>query len=144
VTKTLLEQGSKLQAFNLHRSGRILGRLDFSAVRHRFPFMLILSQSKTEEILEQALFQRSIRVEREAELVGLSIDTGNTAHLNIRNKAGERSAVASCVFGADGSRSRVREALGIKFDGHAYDARICMVALRVDFDARPKRGDGTR
>ena len=119
VTDRLLAGGRRLQRLTLRRGGRALATLRLDAVRHRFPFMHIQGQAETERLLEEALAERGVRVERGVELVGVRRD-GARALVDVVRGGERRTLDAACVLGADGPGSAVRKALGIAFDGEAY------------------------
>jgi 3-(3-hydroxy-phenyl)propionate hydroxylase len=121
VTDRLLEHGRRMQALNLWRKSDHLFRLDLSKVRHRFPFMLVHSQAKTEALLVEALADSGIEVERGVEFLSLK-DEQTRCLSRFRYADGREEEIStSVVFGADGSSSTVRKALGIPFDGSDYD-----------------------
>jgi 2-polyprenyl-6-methoxyphenol hydroxylase-like FAD-dependent oxidoreductase len=122
VTERLLEHGRRMQALNLWRKGDRLFRLDLSKVKHRFPFMLIHSQAKTEALLAEALIDSGGEVERGIEFLSLN-DEQTHCFSRLRHAADgrEEEISTSGVLGADGSSSTVRKTLGIPFDGSDYD-----------------------
>ena len=120
VTDRFLAGERRLERLTLRRHDRPLATLRLDEVEHRYPFMLIQGQAESERLLEAALGDRGVRVERGVEVVGLGRD-GVRAHLDVVRPGGERRALtARCVLGADGAGSGVRRALGIAFDGEAY------------------------
>lgn len=131
VTEKLLAQGWRMSALNLWQNDRRLLRLDFSRVNHRFPFMLIHSQAKTEALLAEAVSTRGVRIERGVKLEQVEATQNQaTAVLSSSDGQSER-ATASCLLGADGARSTARKKLDIDFPGSAYEEawRLYDVAL---------------
>jgi len=121
VTEQLLAQGWRMSALNLWQNNRRLLRLDFSGVNHRFPFMLIHSQAKSEALLAEAVIKRGVQIERGVRLEQVET-TQDTAIASLQNGDGRsETATVSCLLGADGSHSTVREKLGIGFSGSAYE-----------------------
>lgn len=89
---------------------------------HIIEHALILAQ------LQAALPAAGVRVEREARLVGVEDEgDGVTARL-----ADGRALRARWLFGADGARSAVREALGIAVDANDYGASGLVAYLRTE------------
>jgi len=133
VTEQLLAQGWRMSALNLWQNNRRLLRLDFSRVNHRFPFMLIHSQAKSEALLAEAVAKRGVHVERGVKLEQVEVHQGQATA--ILQNGGERSETftSSYVLGADGAHSTVREQLGIGFPGSAFEEawRLYDVALDV-------------
>jgi 2-polyprenyl-6-methoxyphenol hydroxylase-like FAD-dependent oxidoreductase len=121
VTERLLAQGRRLTGANLYRRGRRLFRVDLTRVENRYPFMLIHAQSRSEALLADALAERGVTVEREVELVDLTLNSDG-ANAVLRHGDGRtETATASTVLGADGSRSAVRVKLGVGFPGSSYE-----------------------
>ncbi|MBE9077768.1 FAD-dependent monooxygenase [Romeria aff. gracilis LEGE 07310] len=121
VTERLLEHGRRMQALNLWRKGDRLFHLDLSKVRHRFPFMLIYSQAKTEALLAETLTDLGGEVERGVEFLSLN-DEQTRCLSRLRHANGrEEEITTSVILGADGPSSTVRKTLDIPFDGSDYD-----------------------
>lgn len=68
VTEQMLVQGWRMSAINVWKRERRLFRLELSTVKHRYPFMLIYSQAKSEALLSDALVERGIQVKRDVTL----------------------------------------------------------------------------
>ena len=69
VTNRFLQNGWKNSCMNIWSKDRLVYKNDFSKTKHPYPFMLIQPQFETERILEEALADRNIYVER-----GLSLE----------------------------------------------------------------------
>lgn len=119
VTERFVANGRKLQRLTLRRDGRALATLRLDEVKHRYPFMLVQSQADSERMLEEALAERGIRVERGVEAMGFRRENGR-ARVEIVAGSERREMTATSVLGADGAGSLVRKELGISFDGEAY------------------------
>jgi 3-(3-hydroxy-phenyl)propionate hydroxylase len=132
VTERLLDQGWQMKAGNVWRRGRRLLRFEFARVKHRYPFMLIHSQAKTEAALAEALAARGVPVEREVELTEASVN-GEGVAVTLRHGAGhEEARVAPIVLGADGAHSTVRDSLGIAMPGTSYEEAWRLYDLELD------------
>lgn len=120
VTAQLLADGRKLTALNVWRKNRRVLRLDLSSLPHRYPFMLVHSQAATEELLEQALLDRGIPLERGTTVSQVeATGRGNVVQLTLADGTTE-SIEPPEVLGADGASSTVRESLGIGFPGSTW------------------------
>jgi len=95
----------------------------------RFPFVLILPQNVTEEILEARLQTANVQVVKGERASGIRVsDDGDLEVLFGSGKV----IKAHYVIGADGARSSVRQMVGIGFvdpDGHAPDERLAQLVL---------------
>jgi 2-polyprenyl-6-methoxyphenol hydroxylase-like FAD-dependent oxidoreductase len=136
VTERFLTHGRPLQRLTLRRAGQPLTTLRLDHVQHRYPFMLVQSQADSERLLEDALRERGVRVERGLEVVGLRRASG---HAVVDIAAGnERDTItAKCVLAADGPGSTVRKSLGISFDGEVYDEPWTVYDVELELPLPP-------
>ncbi|EDP66048.1 putative pentachlorophenol 4-monooxygenase [alpha proteobacterium BAL199] len=132
LTERLLAAGIRIARANLHFDGKPLVTLDLSRAEHRFNFILALPQSETEGILESALAERGIVVERETEMIAFSQDA-DFVTASLRGPGGEHEAAAGRVLGADGPRSAIRQGLGIPFTGARYDETWSLADVTLDW-----------
>ena len=120
VTTHFLENGRKLEQLNIRRRDKRVATLRLDEVDHRFPFLCVQSQADSERILADAVVERGIPIERGVEAVGLSQNKDEVV-VTLRGDAGEEEVRAGIVFGADGAKSFVRDALGLAFEGESND-----------------------
>ncbi len=115
ATERFLANGRRMSAVNLWAGERHVVRNDLSPVAHRYNFLLAQSQADSERILEEQLARRGVVVERGVSLHAVEVAEDRV----VASLAGSRDerAEAEVLLGADGSNSRVREHLGIAFEG---------------------------
>lgn len=93
----------------------------------RFPMVLMVPQSGTEQLLEKRAAELGVTVRRGAEVVGLTQDPGGvTVEL-----AGGATVAADYVVGCDGAHSAVRRLAGIDFTGKQYQTHILLADVRL-------------
>ena len=132
VTPRLIEAGLPIHRVNLRYHTRLLTTVDFSRMDHRYNFLLSLAQNETEAILETALAERGVTVEREAELAGLAQDADSVDAEIVR--AGQTThRRVDYLVGADGAHSTVRKVLGIGFSGERYPDEWNLADIRLDW-----------
>lgn len=131
VTSRFLENGRRLERVNLFRHGRVLVTLRLNEVADRYPFLLVQSQSDSERLLEAALAERAVTVERGVEGVSVRKD-GGKAVVDIRSGETRGAISADCVLAAEGANSLVRKSLGITFDGDAYEEPWRLYDVEID------------
>lgn len=119
VAGRLLAAGLRIPCGHIHFGGRELGTIRFSALRHRFNFLLALPQSETEAILAEVLAGLGVTVERRTALAELAQDDGGVAVV-LEGPAGREAAHTDWVYGADGVHSKSREGAGIAFEGYSH------------------------
>ena len=139
IASAAVEQGEPLRWMTPIVRGKPRGRVDISqlgAGLTRYPYLLSLEQSRTEELLHSALQQRGGQVQWNTTLVSFEQDQqGVTAVLRSGGGAGAGSAAPAAVpthvrcqyiLAADGAHSTVRHALGIPFEGATYQHQFVL------------------
>lgn len=101
--------------------------VDVTGMPSRFPMVLMVPQSGSEAVLEKRVHDLGVEVVRDAEVVGLSQDSGGV-ELTL---ADGRAVHADYVVGTDGAHSAVRDLLGVEFVGERYATTMMLADLRV-------------
>jgi len=136
IEREFLRVGLQTIGLSAYVEGRHITDVEFGdigASATPFPFVLFVSQAETERILEQALRQRGVSVERAVALSAFSHDaSGVTATLE---SADGRRETLRCRYlgGCDGAHSVVRHGLGLNFAGAAYAQDFVLADVRVDW-----------
>lgn len=105
--------------------------LDELAGETRWPWLLVLPQSRTERLLAEALREEArAQVRFSAEVTGLRQD-GRGVRVAFRHGGAEHALEAPFVAGCDGAHSVVRERLGLPFDGKTYQARVTLADVEL-------------
>ncbi|ROU02859.1 FAD-dependent oxidoreductase [Histidinibacterium lentulum] len=136
VTERFLANGRRMTRLHLRRPGRVLATLRLDEVDHRYPFMLVQSQEDSERILEDALAERGVNVERG--ITAKDVETSaEGAVIEVEGPNGMERIAAPVVLASDGAGSTIRKALGIDFPGTAYDEpwRLIDAELDLSLDA---------
>jgi 2-polyprenyl-6-methoxyphenol hydroxylase-like FAD-dependent oxidoreductase len=121
LAQTFVEEGVIVPTFTMRDRSTLLALLDFRGLPTRFPFTLMIPQSRTEAILEEALEDTGVRVEREVTFVSFDREQGATTTGVVRHADGRMERIeARYVIGADGAHSTVRQAVRIPFEGSDY------------------------
>ncbi|MFC3229515.1 FAD-dependent oxidoreductase [Marinibaculum pumilum] len=142
VTGQLMAEGHRITRMHLHRwhSGRtrLVQEVPFGDLPHRFPFMLAIPQGRVEAVLEAALADQGVTVERGTELSGLAGPGRPRATLHGPHGAVEVHPEA--LLAADGAHSTARHALGLDFPGYRYEADWQLADYRLETDLAPDAG----
>ena len=100
-----------------------------------FPYRLHLEQAQVTPIMLDRLRRHAhARVLFDAEVRAVA-QHGPNVVVRVRHGAGHETLDGAFLVAADGSRSDVREALGIPFDGEDYPDKILRVMTDDDLDA---------
>jgi 2-polyprenyl-6-methoxyphenol hydroxylase-like FAD-dependent oxidoreductase len=121
----LLEDGEVRGEINLGSFGKDLSQ---------FPYMLMLEQSKNEELLYKYLRSQKRDVRWKTELESFTQDA-NGVTARIKTAAGESQTVtAKYLVGCDGASSPVRRGLGLTFEGSTFERLFYVADARVDWE----------
>jgi 2-polyprenyl-6-methoxyphenol hydroxylase-like FAD-dependent oxidoreductase len=136
VASDLVARGLKLSTFRIRDRDRALIALDFGTLPSTHPYLLMLPQDDTEQVLSARLAALGGAVRRSTTATRLmQSDGGVTAAL--ASSGGESSLRARYVVGADGMHSVVREAAGIGFEGAAYGESFVLADVFMDWPLGP-------
>ncbi len=101
----------------IHARGRRAGGFQLAGPGSReqtaFPYALGLEQDRLERLLVERLTELGVQVEWNTELVALTDGPGGPRAVVIDANDASQTITARWVIGADGSRSAVRQALGV-------------------------------
>ncbi|WP_116245967.1 FAD-dependent monooxygenase [Nocardiopsis sp. FIRDI 009] len=120
VADTVLAEGQRVDVLTLRTGYRDRISVDFRTLADTaYPFMVDIPQARTEHLLIDLLAEHGVRVERETECVGIE-QHADGVRATVVADGRSRTLEARWVVGCDGSRSTVRELLGIGRVGAPY------------------------
>lgn len=129
------------------RRGEIAGRVRFlvdGAIRGEadlrsfgegltaFPFILILEQSKNEQLLYEFLRRGGKDVTWNASVSGF-VQQADVLRATLATPEGERTIEARYLVGCDGAGSMVRQTLGLDFSGSTFERSFYVADARIDW-----------
>lgn len=118
LERAFAQRGFISQGINLGFNNAQALVVDMYHIDARFPYLLYISQSETEEILENHLKAQGITVERGVTWQSCTLDgTSVTSQVLLANAQDTISLRARYVIACDGSHSTVRTHVGIPFAG---------------------------
>jgi 2-polyprenyl-6-methoxyphenol hydroxylase-like FAD-dependent oxidoreductase len=118
VVEYCFERGLLTKAVRTYRDGRLEDSYPLNPEPSNeipYPYLLILEQHVTEQILSEYLLSHGVPVERGVELRRLTADPDQVKSL-LQTPDGEVHLRSSYVVGCDGANSTVRSLAGIKMD----------------------------
>ena len=131
IADTAVAQGTRLSRAHVCSEGKTILAFELTYIPGRYPYVLFLPQSQTEEILRQHLRELGGAIERGVELVSLDDTVGGT-HARLRHRDGSvEDMEARWTIGCDGAHSRVRELLHIPFEGEAVELSFFLGDLQL-------------
>jgi 2-polyprenyl-6-methoxyphenol hydroxylase-like FAD-dependent oxidoreductase len=120
LAQQALQLGEKAKAVNVVVNGKQVLQMNVREIGEGltpYPYLLMLEQSKTEQLLNDLLAQRGHTVERQTALLDFTQDAHSvTATIKHTNRQEEVLRV-DWLVGADGAHSVVRHKLSIPFAG---------------------------
>lgn len=135
LVEPFLEAGDARHAVAPHdvRRARPIFSIDFSTLdaETAMPGLLLLPQSETERLLRAAIDKEPLATLVEGECMGVR-DEGDHVVVTVKDAAGRRDLTAPFVVGADGSRSAVRESLGMRHAGDIIDMDLVVFDVELD------------
>lgn len=132
----LISRGTRALQGNINVDGRFVATVNFGDIgidETPYPFILLVSQADTEQVLEAGLNQLGVSVERALTLSAFSQDEhGVTAKLEGGN--GDEWLRVRYLVGADGAHSTVRHGCNLAFEGDKYSNDFLLADVDVEWD----------
>ncbi|MEU3271354.1 FAD-dependent monooxygenase [Saccharomonospora sp. NPDC006951] len=122
----------RLFGASIMNGDRPIAEMDWVPPESRYPYTYVVPQAGLEAILRGRLDELGVRIDRGAGFADVS-SSGATATLD-----DGRTIEADWIIGADGARSRVREAAGIAFPQRSTGEVYYLADVIVDLPARLK------
>jgi 2-polyprenyl-6-methoxyphenol hydroxylase-like FAD-dependent oxidoreductase len=131
VTERMRAEGVIVPRFTVRDRDRALLTVRFDRLPTRYPYTLMIPQSRTEAILADRLRELGGQVRRPYTLVDVRQDRAG-ADVTVSGDGGSPQTVrARHVVGADGMHSTVRERAGIGFAGGSYGQSFVLADVRM-------------
>jgi 2-polyprenyl-6-methoxyphenol hydroxylase-like FAD-dependent oxidoreductase len=131
VTGQIVDEGLHGTGFRAYSPTERLISVPYDGLPTRYPFIVLLPQDRTEEILAARVEADGIPLLRGHRLVDVS-DAGDAVEALVAGPDGSVGAVrARFVAGADGVHSRVRDLAGIGFEGTDRPGSFALADVRV-------------
>ena len=131
----LVARGRTSTRVKIHLEGRAVAAVtlgDIGAADTRFPFILFVSQSETEAVLNDCLRESGVLVERGHELVSFAPDEHGLQCLLQQPDGRQEHVRARFLIGCDGAHSTVRKGSGIEFEGGTYPQNFALGDVEAD------------
>ena len=115
--------------------GRTLAHMPFAPDESPYPFIAMVPQNVTEQLLLAQLQARGGAVEYETSFV-TAVERDDHVAATLSHNGERQQLTAAFVVGCDGAHSAVRHLLNLPFDGAAYDALFMLADVQTN-DALP-------
>jgi 2-polyprenyl-6-methoxyphenol hydroxylase-like FAD-dependent oxidoreductase len=138
LADTFVREGYTAPGANMSTGADHPVMADFSGLDTRYPYLLIVPQARTEELLEAHLAVLGHGIERGIELKALTQDADEViAHLQSADGQAEQVHVRY-ILGCDGAHSTVRRSLGLPFPGKGYSWTAFLGDVKLDGEVTRK------
>ena len=137
LAQPAIERGTIASRVRLIEGGELRGEMhlaNFGKDLSEFPYMLMLEQSKNEELLYEFIRSHNRDVSWKTELESFSQDeSGVTAEVKL--PSGESQTIrGKYLVGCDGAKSVIRRDLGLTFEGSTFERLFYVADARVDWE----------
>lgn len=133
LDEEFIAEGHQTRFMTFHRGDRKLFKLDFDKISGttRYPYMLVLPQSRSERILVRHLSRQGVDVGWNTKLLNFhETDQGVLATIEA-DATGVAQRHYAYVIGCDGAGSMVRNTLDIPFEGETYPLRFLLSEVAI-------------
>lgn len=137
LAEAVIERGEKIRHIKAFWQSVPLLHIDCKRIRAtRFTYSIALPQPETERVLAAHLQELGVAVERPVLLESIRHEADGV-QVNLAHQDGSHEqARYEYVVGCDGSRSTVRAALGIGFQGRDYQSFMLLIDAAIDWEAK--------
>lgn len=133
LSEKAIEQGHPAEGLNLVARGKVRASIDlreYGKGLTKYPYMLVLEQSKTEKLLLDKLESFGKNVEWQQELVDL-VQHPDSVSASITGGSKIETIRAKYLVASDGARSTVRTFLRLPFEGGSYEDRFLLADVQI-------------
>jgi 2-polyprenyl-6-methoxyphenol hydroxylase-like FAD-dependent oxidoreductase len=117
VIDKFLAHSHKMHNFDVYVKGKKLSWFEFGHIKSDYPFPMTIEQHDTERFLAESLSDLGVEIEWETEAIGVCTHD-NGAEVTVRAANGKEETIETqWLVGCEGSRSRIRDAAQIPFEG---------------------------
>ncbi len=140
IADKAIEQGIVAQKINIIFNGKkalSLNLKDLGRGLTKYPHLLMLEQSKTEQLLIDVIHDCGYRVERRTTLLHMCSDTDAITAILQLPDGNEEIIKTPYLIAADGGQSFVRTQLGIPFVGKTHQITLFLLDGKADLNLPP-------
>ncbi|WP_410211732.1 FAD-dependent monooxygenase [Aquirhabdus sp.] len=139
IADQAINAGHQLNRFRIQSYGKTVLTYNFSLLDAKYPFLLCLPQSKTEEILLKKLQSLGGNVEWQTELASVE-QSAEEIQVTLKHPDGESIVKTNWLMACDGGRSAVRRQLGLSFEGALYHSHFMLADVDIAWEGATDEG----
>ena len=131
VAAPFLEKANRVTSIAILRHGRKLAQMKFQPENTPYPFVAMVPQATTEQILVEALRKHGGAVEYETTFVSATHSEGRV-NVQLQRDGKVLEVTASFLVGCDGAHSAVRHSLNLPFEGGEYEDSFMLADVETN------------
>ncbi len=132
IIDRFLKQGERITTLRINEGKTALAEFKTDTLNSKYPFILMLPQNISEELLNGRLDELNVPVERSTALLNLK-DTENQITAVIQNTNGDQETITcNYLIACDGAHSQVRQQLNIPFPGKDLVQHFILADMHID------------
>lgn len=132
IAKDFFKLGNPCHAINLYEKGESLIKFSLQDINSIYPFILMLPQSQTENLLNKNLEKWHIKVERAVELKDLKQNENDITSTVVHADGRIEEIVSQWLIACDGWNSTVRQKLNVPFPGEDFKEQFILADAEID------------
>jgi 2-polyprenyl-6-methoxyphenol hydroxylase-like FAD-dependent oxidoreductase len=136
LADAMLEAGNKDIAGSIYGHGKLVFRIEYSGIDSSYRYLLCISQSETERILQECLARQGVTIEWGVTFIAFAQgDRDGSLTATLRHSDGRLEEFEpSYLIGAEGAHSIIRSTLGMEFKGKSREEHYALGDLFIDAD----------
>lgn len=134
IIQDILEHGNRVHGFCVYNQGKVVAELKMDLLESKYPFLINIEQSKTEQILISHLRHFGIEIEWQKSLINLSQDDESVT-AEVKDVSGKVEHITThYLCGCDGTYSTTRKLLNIDFQSAPYPDQWLLADLDISWN----------
>ncbi len=133
LVPAFLEAANQVNSVVVMSNDHTLARIRFEPEQTPYPFVAMVPQNVTEQLLAAALERRGGSIEYNTSFVSLE-QSLNAVTIKLDHDGAQEIIEAGFVVGCDGAHSGVRKSLGIELEGGDYDTPFMLADVETNPD----------
>jgi len=142
IAQTAIQRGTIANEIKLIFNGKKTFTIPVRDIGHGltpFPYLLLLEQSQTEQLLTKFINNFGYSIERETELIQFTQDDHGVNSVLKLPDGQEEFVISKYLIAADGARSTIRKQLQIPFIGKTFSTDLFVSDCKAEGDLSPEQ-----
>ena len=133
LSADFLRVANQVRSVAVMSQERVLARIPFEPEDTPYPFIAMVPQNVTEDLLVEALKRKGVEVGYDTQFVSMN-QLLDGVYVVIEKDGKQEEIQAAYVVGCDGAHSSVRKSIGIKLEGGEYEMPFMLADIETAGD----------